>query len=547
MRVVTSLQVRECDRRTIAGEGLPAPIPGRALMERAGWGAYAALRQHFGGLAQRPLLALCGRGNNGGDGLVVARRLHEAGLRPFVCLLAPPEALTDDAALQWRKYRDLGGRACVAADEATFAARMAGELRAASGRPPLVVDALLGTGARGAPRGVTAAAVRWIGSLREQRGAEVLAVDLPSGVDADTGGIPGDAVEADLTVALAYLKRGYFFHPGRGAVGRVRVVDIGIPESVAAEVGLPDRLMTLEEARRLQPRRPADAHKGTVGRLLVVGGSPGLTGAPALAGLAAVRAGAGLVTIAVPRGLNSPLEAKLTEVMTLPVEETETGGLSLGAEAAILAAAARTDVWAIGPGLGREPEAARLVRRLVGKFRGGVVVDADGLRALAGEAWTRPPGAWPAVLTPHPGEMAALAGVETIAAGDRCEAARRYAAEHGCVVVLKGVPTLVAAADGAVWFHASGNAGLATGGSGDVLTGMIAALMGQGLPPLDAARLGVFLHGRAADRARASLGEAGMSPPDLVAEIPGALLELSGPPGEADSERWLSAAALRMP
>lgn len=546
MQVATTLQMRECDRRAIAGEGLPAAIPGLTLMERAGWGVYAVLRQHFGRLGQRALLLFCGRGNNGGDGLVVARHLHAAGHRPLVLLLADPEALSPDAGTELARYRERGGRYFAAGDEEALAAAVARELRTCPGGP-LLVDALLGTGARGAPHGLTAAAVRCIQSLRGSAGAEVLAIDLPSGVDADTGAVPGEAVEADVTATLAFLKRGFLFHPGRARLGRVRVVDIGLPAEVAIAVGLPDALMTRLEARRLLPRRAADAHKALVGRVLVVGGSPGLSGAPALAGLAAVRTGAGLVTVALPRGLNPSLEAKLTDVMTLPCAEAAGGGLALAAETEILAAARRTDVWAIGPGLGRDPEALRLARHLVGKFPGPVVVDADGLAALAGEPWKRPHGAPPAVLTPHPGEMARLLGQERVRPDERCEAARRYASEHGCVVVLKGVPTITAAPDGRLWLNPTGNAGLATGGSGDVLTGVVAALLGQGLSPLDAARLGAFLHGHAADLALSALGETGLAPPDVIDALPQAWLDLAGSAPAAESGVWIDPEALCAP
>jgi NAD(P)H-hydrate epimerase len=547
MQLVTALQMRECDRATIAGENLPAPIPGPELMERAGWGVYAALRQQFDRLAQRAILVFCGRGNNGGDGCVVARHLHDEGYRPLVLLLAPPEQLSPDAAQAWTRYRHAGGRAVIVTDEDDLSARVNDALRAASLWPPLLIDALLGTGSRGAPRGLAADAVLTINGLRGERDADVLAIDIPTGVDADTGEIAGDAVEADLTVTLAHPKLGFLFYPGRACLGRVRVVDIGIPRAIEEAVGLPYHVITLDEAGLLMPRRAPDAHKTQVGRLLVIGGSPGLTGAPAMTAQAALRAGAGLVTIALPRGLNLALEAKLTEVMTLPCDETGSGGLATAAEARILELGARTDVFAIGPGLGRDPESLRLARRLVARFAGGVVVDADALCALCGEAWSRPAGAPAAILTPHSGEMARLIGVERIEQGDRCEVARRYATERRCVLVLKGAPTIVAGADGDVWINPTGNAGLATGGSGDVLTGVIAALLGAGLDPLGAACLGVFLHGHAADRLVESRGEAGLTPADLIEALPAALLAIDGPAPHPESAIWIHTDMLRVP
>jgi NAD(P)H-hydrate epimerase len=314
---------------------------------------------------------------------------------------------------------------------------------------------------------------------------------------------------------------GFFFYPGRQHLGKLVVVDIGIPPSVAEDVGLPFALMTKAAARELLPHRAPDAHKGRVGRILIVGGSPGLTGAPALAGMAALRSGAGLITAAVPVGLNLALEAKLTEVMTLPCPQTEAGGLNLPAEEAILARAETTDVWVLGPGLGREEPALALARKLIGKLPGPAVIDADALFALGEGDWWRPAGSPPPILTPHPGEMARLLGT----AGQRLggppyEVAQRYARERKCILVLKGAPTVVASPEGHVWINHNGNAGLATGGSGDALTGIIAALLGQGLAPAEAARLGVFLHGEAADRARGRWGLAGLTPTDVIAALP---------------------------
>ncbi|MCK4413639.1 MAG: NAD(P)H-hydrate dehydratase [Candidatus Eisenbacteria sp.] len=548
MKLITSLQMRECDRRTIAGEGLDGPIPGRVLMERAGWGITAALRQHFGDLGQRPILIFCGRGNNGGDGLVVARHLLAAGLAPHVFLLAGRDRLSPDAAEQEAAYRARGGLIEEVSGEEQLGLRVTQALRAAGRFPPLLVDALLGTGARGAPRGVIGGCVRLIEGLRTEWDAEVLAVDLPTGVDADTGAVTGEAVVADLTVTMARLKVGFLFYPARSHLGRVRVVDIGIPPLVESDVGLPLHLMTREDAFLLLPQRPPDTHKSRVGRILIVGGSPGLTGAPAMAGRAAVRAGAGLVTIALPRSLDLSLEAQLTEVMTAPCPETAAGGLAEEAESAILARRETTDVWALGPGLGRDEESLHLVRRLVARFPGPVVVDADGLSAFAGEPCLRPAGAPPPVLTPHPGEMARLAAGDAAAlAGPPYEIAQRHAQAQECVLVLKGAPTVIAGPDGEVWINPTGNPGLATGGSGDVLTGIIAALLGQGLEPVDAARLGVFLHGAAADHLLPEKGAAGLAPPDLIEALPSAFAAIGDPTRRATSDHWVSAGAFAIP
>ncbi len=536
VKLVTSVQMHECDHRTIAGIGLAAPTAGPLLMERAGWGIYAALRQQFGGLRRRAILIFCGRGNNGGDGLVVARLLEERRLHPEVFLLADPGSLAPDAQEQWTRYLALGGRHHVVADADRLATRVRHACRAGTLTPPLVLDALLGTGSRGAPRGLCGAAVTLIQQLRATTGAEVLAVDLPTGLDADTGQVPGAAVAADLTVTMAYAKVGFFAYPGRLHTGRVRVVDIGIPRGVEAAVGLHLNLMTVEEARLARPTRRPDAHKGQVGRLLIVGGSVGMTGAPALAARAALRSGAGLVTLAVPASLNPILEAKLTEAMTFPCPESSAGGLSRQTLARIRARAERTDVHVVGPGMGRDPEAQDLVREMMATVAGPLIVDADGLYALGAADWRRELDGPPPILTPHLGEMERLEAVAPEHPGQLEEQppwsrAMAYARSHRCVLVLKGAPTVVADPAGEVWINPTGNPGLATGGSGDVLTGIIAALVGQHLDPATAARLGVFLHGLAADLAREDTGAAGLQPSDVIEYIPAAWKVVTSPKG----------------
>jgi len=255
MKLITSEQMRECDRRTIEGIGLEGPTDGLVLMERAGWGIFAALRRHFDALAQRPILIFCGRGNNGGDGLVVARLLEECRLHPEVVLLAEEGALSPDARVQWKRYTALNGRRRIVTDPEQLEATVEQILRGHRSHPPLVVDGLLGTGARGAPRGLIGAGVSVIGRLRAEVAAEVLAIDLPTGVDADTGQMPGEAVEADVTVTMAYAKAGFFAYPGRSYVGRLHVADIGIPRSVERDVGLHLNLTTAEDLLLLLPRR----------------------------------------------------------------------------------------------------------------------------------------------------------------------------------------------------------------------------------------------------------------------------------------------------
>ena len=440
MKLVTALQMRECDRRTIAGENLPAPTPGRVLMERAGWGIFAALRQHFAHLGTRPILVFCGPGNNGGDGFVVARHLRALDLSPRVILLAEPGALSPDAREQYDAYRREGGEPMVAADEAALGAAVTRALRTLGPRAPLLVDALLGTGARGAPRGVIAAGVSLLNSLRDELDAEVLAVDLPTGVDADTGEVAGEAVEADVTVTMGFLKVGFLFHPARAHLGRPRVVDIGIPWTVQEDVGLPRNLMTVEEAQLLVPHRAPRRAQG-LGRpdpdRRRQPGSGRRAGDGEPGGPAGGRgSGHGRAARGPQPGARG--EADRGHDAALPRSRGRRalpggGGNDPGADAAHRRPRAR-------PGSGARPGVAASSSVICSaRFPGPVVVDADGLWALAGESWTRHAEAPPAILTPHPGEMARLTGIEPARLlARRLEIAEAYAREHGCVLVLEG-------------------------------------------------------------------------------------------------------------
>jgi len=508
VKVLTAAAMQELDRRTIVQAG----IPGAVLMENAGRGVADTVGQRFADLHPGPVLILCGRGNNGGDGFVIARHLHTAGWDVQAILLAERAAVSGDAATMRDRFEQSGGRISVAPDAASLAVALAG----ASGCR-LCIDALLGTGFARQPEGPLATAIDWL----NHQPAPVVAVDLPSGVDATTGQVPGIAVRAALTVTFAFPKVGLVSYPGAGHAGEVIGVPIGIPAEVAASA--PDDILLIDaaEARALLPPRPADGHKGTFGHLLVVAGSLGKSGAAVMAANAGLRAGAGLVTLACPAGMQQVAAAHLVEVMTVPL--TEVGGaVSLQAMEELLAQSDDKQAVALGPGLGTAEETAALVRRFLKETPSPAVVDADGLNALAGhlEVLERRRGR-ATVLTPHPGEMARLAG-RTVAEiqADRIGAARAFAVTHGVVLVLKGARTVTALPDGRVRINGSGHAGMASGGMGDVLTGLIGGLLAQGMEPGAAAALGVFLHGLAGDRLRPRFGDAGLLATDLLRELP---------------------------
>ena len=508
MELVTGERMREMDRRTIA-----CGVPGLVLMERAGRGLLRSILARRPGLPRHRVAIVCGRGNNGGDGLVLARLLRERGFWPDLLLTVSPDSLRGDAAENARRAARCG-----------FVLRMTGERERTRlsrlSEHDLVVDALLGTGLSGPAHGEAEA---WIRALNACP-APVVAVDIPSGLSADTGAVVGAAVDAAWTVTMGLPKLGFLFPPARELVGEVDVVDLGFSRSVIDEVGVAAHLPEAAMLADWLPAPGSGSHKGDWGKLLVVGGSPGLTGALALAATAALRIGAGLVRIGLPRSLHPILAAKVTSAMTIPLPEGEDGQLLRIAADEVLGRFGDWDALVLGPGLGRFPECERLVMSLLGRWRGPLVLDADALNALAAwgaDSWVprvreiRAAGrVGGAVLTPHLGEMSRLTGrnMEELRA-DPVEVAREWATRWGATLVLKGAPSVTAGPDGRVWVNPTGNSGLATGGSGDVLSGVIGALLGQGMPGPEAAVLGCYLHGLAADLAvagdDASRGRAG--------------------------------------
>jgi len=507
MKVTTAAEMRLMDEKTIKECGLPGVV----LMESAGRGAAVLARERFGDPSGRRLAIVAGRGNNGGDGLVMARVFAGWGAEVRVFLLGSRDRVGGDARINLDVALKMGLEVVEILKEADLA-RM--DLAAAD----LVVDAILGTGLSAEVEGLYRAAIERINAA----GRPVVAVDLPSGVDADTGRILGAAVRADLTVTFGFPKVGHFLPPGEARVGRLEVVDIGIPPHVVAEVGPKIELLVEDSLKGLLPPRPVDSHKGRYGHVLIVAGSTGKTGAAALAALAAARSGAGLVTLAVPASLNVILEQKVTEVMTEPLPEAEPGFLAPQAAERVLELCEGKNVLAVGPGLSTRPGAARTVQDLVVSSDLPLVLDADGLNALAGSTELLKKVRHGAVLTPHPGEMARLTG-QTAAAiqADRLAAASGFAAAHGVFLVLKGYRTAIGAPDGRLFLNTTGGPHLASGGMGDLLTGMVAGLAAQGLTLLDAARLAVYVHGLAADEAARAKGGVGLLASDVLSWLPG--------------------------
>ncbi len=503
--------MQDLDRRA-AGE---CGIPSLLLMENAGAETVRELLAAFPNASRSRVVVLCGRGNNGGDGFVVARRLLGRGIPVRTVLLARREDVRGDARTNLEILDALGASPVEIATEAGLSA-----LREALAWGDLVVDALLGTGSHGPARGLAAEAIACV----NRSGRSVIAVDVPSGLGADQAELSGPAIRASVTVTFELPKRSLVLFPAAAYAGRVRVVDIGIPRALWAG-GAPE-VAVLEPADVAPafPAREAASHKGKFGHVLVVAGSVGKTGAAALAALGALRAGAGLATLAVPASLHDILEVKLTEAMTVPVAETEARTVAHDALDALLALAEGKDAVVIGPGLGTHPSTQALVRDLVGRLRVPVVVDADGINALAGSPECLRRAIGPLVLTPHPGECSRLLGVPTAEVlRDRIPLVRKTAVDLRLTVVLKMARTLVGDPTGTVAVVPTGNPGMATGGTGDVLAGLIAGLVAGGIAPPLAARSGAYTHGLAGDLAARRLGQEAMLAGDLLDSLPEAI------------------------
>lgn len=495
-------------------------IPSLLLMENAGLAVVRSIRELFQGqLKGKRVLILAGKGNNGGDGLVAARHLTNNGAEAKIFLLAKPEELQGDAAANWQMVKAMQIPYQVIQTE-----RDLNLLRIGLMYTELVVDAIFGTGFRGTVQGVTARLMTLVNEAKKP----VLAVDLPSGVEADSGAVRGVCLKADGTVTFGLPKFGLLLEPAARFVGKLTVADISLPLDLLRKQRFSRILLDDSWCRDTIPVRPADSHKGDYGHVVVAGGSTGMSGAVTLAARAAIRSGAGLVTTAVPRCLNQIMAINITEAMTRPLPETNEGSL---AQAALepLRDLAGDKVLVIGPGLSRQKETGEMVRALVADLPCPSVIDADALFALAGGADLLQESAFPVVLTPHPGEMARLLDISTAEVqADRAGIALQAARDWRAVVVLKGAKTLVATPAGNLYVCPSGNPGMATGGSGDVLSGLIGGLMAQGLPAEEAAAAAVYCHGLAGDAAAAENGMMGLAAGDLVAKLPGILKKFEG-------------------
>jgi len=514
MRILNSAQMRDADRRTIDDIGIPAIV----LMENAGRQVVAAMEATFEDLGDKAVAVLCGRGNNGGDGFVVARTLLQRGVDVSVFVVGALAEIRGDARTNLEILGRLGLTVVEIADSQSWELHFS-EISECD----VIVDALFGTGLKTPLQGMLETVVADVNAS----GIPVVAIDLPSGLSADSQDLIGDCIDATVTITLGAPKLPLVLPPAELHAGDIVIADIGIPSDVIDSVDGPrTELLTRGLVRSLIQPRTADAHKGDFGHVLVIGGSRGRSGAAHLAAMGALKSGAGLVTVATPASCQPIVAAMAPEYMTIPLAEADEG---LDAADLDRLLEQEFDVVAIGPGLGTAPNTIRFVQAALERAGGPIVLDADALNAFADDpealvgAESRD-----VIITPHPGEFARLTGVSTNEVqANRVELARAFAASHRVYVILKGHRTVIATPDEQVFINPTGNPGMASGGMGDVLTGIVAGWLGQLLDAEAACKLGVYLHGTAGDLAEASEGEIALTASDVLAHLGDAVLELT--------------------
>lgn len=509
MKIVTGNEMREIDRIAIEERNIPSPD----LMERAGQSVANLI---IGQVYPRSVAVVTGKGNNAGDGFVTARYLHEAGVHVILVMLAKEDQLSGEALINYNRLSPQIPR---------FICVMENQVAMNLEGIDCVVDAIMGTGVQGDLRGLYAGAVKAINNCK----ATIVSVDIPSGLPADVEHFDGLCIRADYTVTMGLPKLGMTQYPAAGYCGKVSVAWLGFPDDLLKEES-PSKcsMISHERIKKILPQRPPDGHKGTFGSVLVVGGSIGMTGAVSMTALSAARSGAGLVFAAIPHSLNTILEIKLTEPITIPLPTDSQGVPDKGMLDGILENASKCDAVALGPGMGRDAETFELIRECIEKISQPLVLDADGLNALEGHMDILKNRKAPTIVTPHPGEFSRMIGqpVSEII-HKRISLSRAFAMDHEVWLVLKGASTIVAEPGGRININSTGNNALAKGGSGDILTGLIAGFLAQGKSPEDSAILGVFIHGAAGEHASHLNTEYACIPTDVIRNISKAFLDFN--------------------
>ena len=509
MKVATAEEMQELDRKAIE----TYRIPGIVLMENAGRGAAEVIAKIFPDLHKKKIAIIAGKGNNGGDGFVIARYLLNNGIPVRVYLLTDPKGLRGDAETNFNVFHRMKGEVISVPSSKDYI-----KVKRDLERFDILVDGIFGTGLDAEVRGYYREVIDHLNTLQKP----MVAIDIPSGLDADTGKPLGAAIRASLTITFGLPKIGHLIPPGINYVGEVKVIGIGIPKRLVEEEKIPTYLLEKEEIQRWLsiPRNP-DTHKGDYGHLLVIAGSVGKTGAAAMACQAALRMGAGLVTLAIPKSLNAIMEAKLTEVMTEPLPETPKQTLSLRAFSTIVRLCENKRAVIIGPGLGTYKETQSLVLKLIKAVDLPIILDADGITALTTQPKTLPVANRMLILTPHPGEMAKLVRSQVKEVlEDRIGLSRNFSQSQHVHLVLRGHPSLISTPKGEIFINPTGNPGMASAGAGDVLTGMIGGLVCQGFDILPSLQMAVYLHGLAGDEGAKEMGEKSLIASDIIEKIP---------------------------
>ena len=504
--VVTAREMSNIDNRAIQEYG----IPSTCLMEAAGAKSAQKIWEKYGRTGLRVLI-VCGKGNNGGDGFVVARHLLNAGADVDVAALFPLKEAKGDPAIFLKSLEKMRIPIFEVAEDNTSLLEEMGN------NADLIIDAILGTGFRPPARGLPEEAVRILSASE----TPIVAIDMPSGLDSTTGRAELPCINAKSTLALSALKRGHLLMPAAEHVGEVFSLDIGIPQECLKEENISLHVTEpLDVAENLPERRP-DAHKGDAGHLLLIAGAPGMSGAALMTAMSALRSGAGRVTLAVPESIYPLVESIYPEVMTLSLPATESGSVDGSAFDFVVERSEDMSALVVGPGLMTNPRTIELVHRLIQHVDAPIVLDADGLNALAQDLTILDGRLAQLLLTPHPGEMARLLGISTREVQeDRVTHASSFAAHHHLDVALKGWGTIVATSDGEIWYNPTGNSNMATAGSGDVLAGVIGALLAQGLSRKWALACGVYLHGLSGELASLEVGGLGITATDIIQALP---------------------------
>lgn len=506
--LVTASEMKEIDRKAAEVFGTPH----LDLMENAGKGLAKVIQKQYP--ETKRVAIFCGKGNNGGDGLVAARYLSGKA-NVVVFLLCSKDEMSPNAKVNLDKFK---GKLFEITEEEELKKTISG-----AGKADIIVDAIVGTGLKSQLSATYRTAVEGINSL----GKKVISVDMPSGIDSDTGQIMGAAVKANLTITFGIPKLGLYLFPGRNYAGKIEIIDIGFPEPLVSGEGLKSGIIERTDIAPLFPERQRDTHKGSYGHLLVVAGSRGKTGAAIMASTAAFRSGAGLVTLATSKNLLPIFEMMLTEVMTEPLSEAEKWSMGENAFGEILKMAEDKSALAIGPGIVPTPIATKVLAGLIEELRQPIVIDAGGIDAIVANPDVLKRAKGVRIITPHPGEMGRLLDISPREVQlDRVGIARRFAQDNNVCVVLKGAHTVIAAPEGKVFINTTGNPGMATAGTGDVLTGMIGGLLAQGFKAEKAAMAAVYLHGLAGDMVKEEKGEYGIMATDLIEKIPYAIKSL---------------------